>query len=164
MTDDSLEAGGARSLDRASVTGIRIPGRALAVDVGTRRIGLAVSDATATLARPLLTLTVHTGNGVAEVVEWVERLAAEDEGLAMVVVGRPSRLDGSPNAATAHVAQFVTALRRRLTMPVLEQDERLSSHEAEARLAVTETDWRRRKTRLDAAAAAVFLQDFLDAR
>jgi putative Holliday junction resolvase len=51
-----------------------------------------------------------------------------------------------------------------LTIPVLTQDERLSSYEAEARLATKEKDWRKRKARLDAAAAAVILQDYLDAR
>jgi len=54
-------------------------------------------------------------------------------------------------------------LRRRVTVQVVMQDERLSSHEAEGRLASTERDWRVRKQKLDAAAAAVILQDYLDA-
>jgi hypothetical protein len=55
-------------------------------------------------------------------------------------------------------------LSKQLSIPVVTQDERLSSHEAEERLAFGEKDWRRRKARLDAAAAAVILQDYLDAR
>ena len=51
-----------------------------------------------------------------------------------------------------------------MLVPVILQDERLSSHEAEARLAVREADWRKRKQKLDAAAAAVILQDYLDGR
>ena len=51
-----------------------------------------------------------------------------------------------------------------MTVPVILQDERLSSHEAESRLAVRERDWRRRKQKLDAAAAAIVLQDYLDQR
>ena len=49
-------------------------------------------------------------------------------------------------------------------IPIVSEDERLTSHEAEARLATRERDWRKRKLKLDAAAAAVFLQDFLDRR
>jgi putative Holliday junction resolvase len=62
------------------------------------------------------------------------------------------------------VDAFVAALRRRTTLPVVEVDERLTSREAESRLAVRERDWRKRKARLDAAAAAVILQDYLDDR
>ena len=62
------------------------------------------------------------------------------------------------------VLRFVEILRARATVPVELQDERLSSWEAESRLALREKDWRRRKSRLDAAAAAVILQDYLDSR
>ena len=82
----------------------------------------------------------------------------------MVVIGLPRRLDGSATDQTAHVQQFVDALRGRITLPIVLQDERLSSHEAEGRLAVNERDWRVRKAKLDAAAAAVILQDYLDGR
>ena len=82
----------------------------------------------------------------------------------MVVIGLPRRLDGSPTDQTAHVQQLVDALRARISLPIVLQDERLSSHEAEGRLAVNERDWRARKAKLDAAAAAVILQDYLDAR
>jgi putative Holliday junction resolvase len=78
------------------------------------------------------------------------------------VVGVPVRLDGTPNGLTARVLAFAAALRTRATQPVVVQDERLSSHEAESRLAVNEPDWRKRKPALDAAAAAVILQDYLD--
>ena len=81
---------------------------------------------------------------------------------AAVVVGLPTRLDGSPNLQTPRVKKIVALLSQRLTIPVVTQDERLSSHEAEQRLAFGEKDWRRRKARLDAAAAAVILQDYLD--
>ena len=91
------------------------------------------------------------------------RLAREDDGLALVVVGRPAHLDGSPTAETGDAEQMAERLRRRVTVQVVLQDERLSSHEAEGRLASTERDWRVRKQKLDAAAAAVILQDYLDA-
>jgi putative Holliday junction resolvase len=137
--------------------------RVLGVDYGRRRIGLAISDATRTLARPLTTLTV-TGpaHGVSQVVGEIVRLAAEEDGLAAIVVGLPTRLDGSPNDETPRVLAFIDALAAKTPLPIARVDERLTSHEANARLSVGERDWRRRKERLDAAAAAVLLQDYLD--
>ena len=71
-------------------------------------------------------------------------------------------LDGRPHAQTSRVTAFVEALRKQTDISIRVQDERLTSREAESRLARQEKDWRRRKQRLDAAAAAVILQDFLD--
>jgi putative pre-16S rRNA nuclease len=137
--------------------------RALGIDVGARRVGLAISDVTRTLARPLTTLTVKgRDDAVARVVIEIERLSAEEDGLAAIVVGRPMKLDGSPSDQTAHVAAFVEALAARTSLPIAQMDERLTSREAESRLALRDRDWRRRKARLDAAAAAVILQDYLD--
>lgn len=137
--------------------------RVLAVDVGARRVGLAISDATRTLARPLTTLTVAgEDDAVKRVAEAIETLAAEDDGLTTIVVGRPARLDGTPNDATARTAAFVDALKALTSIPIATEDERLSSREAESRLAVREKDWRKRKEKLDAAAAAIILQDYLD--
>ena len=138
--------------------------RILGLDVGRRRVGLAISDPSGTLARPLKTLQVTDADLIEVVSSEVLRLAGEDDGVAMVVVGLPRRLDGSPNEQTVAVEAFVEALRVRLSIPVACEDERLSSHEAESRLAVSERDWRKRKANLDAAAAAVILQDFIDRR
>jgi putative pre-16S rRNA nuclease len=77
-------------------------------------------------------------------------------------VGLPRRLDGSANEATDRAAAFVDALRRRTAVPVATADERLTSVEAESRLARRERDWRQRKNKLDAAAAAIILQEYLD--
>lgn len=140
--------------------------RALGVDYGRRRIGLALSDASGTLASPLSVLTRPSGERetVRVVSAEVRRLVAEDDGLDAVVVGWPRRLDGTPNEQTPIVEAFARALGAQVPVPVVLQDERLSSHEAEARLAVREKDWKKRKQILDAAAAAVILQDYLDAR
>lgn len=140
--------------------------RVLAVDVGARRIGLAISDRSRTLARPLATITVASASeGVRRVAETIARLSAEDDGLATVVVGMPARLDGSPTEQTARAVAFLQALREatgHAAVTITTEDERLTSREAESRLALGERDWRRRKEKLDAAAAAVFLQDYLD--
>lgn len=125
-----------------------------------------MSDASGTLARPLQVVAT-TGierDAVDQAVAMIARVASEEDGLTLVVVGLPRRLDGSPSDMTPRVETFGERLRQRLDVPVVFQDERLSSREAESRLAVREKDWRVRKRKLDAAAAAVILQDHLDAR
>jgi putative Holliday junction resolvase len=138
--------------------------RVLGIDYGMRRIGLALSDATATLASPwrLLQRPPSDAETLRMLVKEIAALAAADDGLEAVVVGWPRRLDGSPTDQTAFVETFARSLEAQIGMPVILQDERLSSREAESRLARRERDWRRRKEQLDAAAAAVILQDYLD--
>ena len=139
--------------------------RAAGVDFGERRIGLAMSDASGTLASPVRTIVRSRAS--VDVVTLVMNALAElcrDEPLARIVIGLPRRLDGTDNDQTRQVRAFAAALASRSGLPVELQDERLSSREAEERLALRERDWRKRKARLDAAAAAVVLQDWLDAR
>ena len=140
-------------------------GRIVGLDVGERRIGVAVSDATGTLARPVkaLATTGLDGDALQVSVAEISRLIAEDP-VDAIVVGLPRRLDGSPNHMTPRIERFAERLRHGAGMSVILQDERLSSVEAESRLAARDSDWRSRKERLDAAAAAVILQDYLDAR
>ena len=140
--------------------------RVLGIDYGARRIGLALSDATATLASPwrLVQRPPSEAETLRVMIGEINTLAADDDGLEAVVVGWPRRLDGSPTDQTAIVQAFARALEARIDIPVVLQDERLSSHEAESRLARREADWRKRKAKLDAAAAAVILQDYLDSR
>lgn len=139
--------------------------RSLGVDYGQRRIGLAVSDATGMLARAWKTIPrVGNPSQVATALAAEARvLLAEDDGLAAIVVGLPRRLNGEPTEFAAAVEDVVARLRTVLPIPVVMQDERLTSHEAESRLARREKDWRKRKPMLDAAAAAIILQDYLDA-
>jgi putative Holliday junction resolvase len=137
--------------------------RVLAVDVGARRVGLAISDPSATLARPLETLAVASdSDAVDRVADRIAALAREDDGLAAIVVGLPVRLDGRASDESARVRAFVDALAHRTALPIAVEDERLTSREAESRLAQRERDWRKRKAKLDAAAAAIILQDYLD--
>ena len=137
--------------------------RVLAIDVGARRVGLAISDASATLARPLGTLVVSNDrDAVDRVAERIAALEREDDGLAAIVVGLPVRLDGSASDESQRVRAFIGALSGRTALPIEVEDERLTSREAESRLAQRERDWRKRKAKLDAAAAAVILQDYLD--
>jgi putative Holliday junction resolvase len=137
--------------------------RVLAIDFGERRVGLAISDRSRTLARPLETLKVTSmAEAVDRVAGRIAGLAAEDDGLDTIVVGLPLRLDGLPTSSAPRVVAFIEALTKRTSRPIVTADERLTSVEAESRLAERERDWRRRKEALDAAAAAIILQEYLD--
>ena len=140
--------------------------RFVGLDVGDKRIGVAVSDVTGTLARPLGVLRPSglDADALDVVAAEIVRLAGEEDGVGAIVVGLPRRLDGTPTEMTTRVEQFARKLETRTSLPVTLQDERLSSREAESRLALRDKDWRSRKARLDAAAAAVILQDYLDGR
>ena len=140
--------------------------RIVGLDIGERRIGVAVSDATGTLARPVAVLR-PAGleiDALSVVASEIARLGEEEDGVGAIVIGLPRRLDGTPTEMTPRVEQFARQLESTTALPVALQDERLSSREAESRLALTDKDWRSRKARLDAAAAAVILQDYLDGR
>jgi putative Holliday junction resolvase len=138
--------------------------RIVGLDVGERRIGVAVSDATRTLARPIgvLQATGLERDAPRVAADEVARLADEEDGVSSIVVGLPAHLDGSASPMTPRVRTFAAELERLTELPVTLQDERLTSREAESRLAVHEKNWRARKAKLDAAAAAIILQDYLD--
>ena len=144
--------------------------RWLGVDVGRRRIGLALSDGSATLARPWKTITASGATPASAAADLASQLVAWREAdediaeIAGIVVGLPRRLNGDDTEQTAAARVFADVLSVRTGLVVVLQDERLTSREAESRLAVREKDWRRRKEKLDAAAAAIILQDYLDAR
>jgi putative Holliday junction resolvase len=138
--------------------------RILGIDYGRRRIGLAISDPSGTIARPLKAMTGHgdAARAAETIAIEIARLASEDDGLGGVVLGLPTKLGGGPTDQTREVEAFAARLRARIAVPIVLQDERLSSREAESRLATRIKDWRERKQLLDAAAAAVILQDYLD--
>lgn len=140
--------------------------RVLAVDFGRRRLGLAVSDATGLLARPWKTVPAGCDPmaSAAEVAALVSGRHDDLSDLGAIVVGLPRRLNGEDNDQTAAARAFAQRLRELTGMPVHLQDERLTSYEAESRLAEREPNWKKRKARLDAAAAAIILQDYLDGR
>lgn len=138
--------------------------RALGIDYGERRIGLALSDATGLLASPWKQMRNdgNVGSAARRLAEEVRLLQAQDDGLDAVVIGLPRRLDGSATEQTPRVQELAALLAAAITAPITLQDERLTSHEADELLAQREHDWRKRKQQVDALAAALILQDFLD--
>lgn len=135
-------------------------GRILGVDYGKRRIGLAVSDETATLARPLATAEVTGRKAAAEAVAE----AAKREGVRAVVLGDPRHMDGQESTLGEEVRLLARRIEALLPgVQVVLWDERLTSHEAEAILRERGERLQGRKGRLDQVAAAVLLQSYLDA-
>lgn len=136
--------------------------RVLALDYGLRRIGVAVSDPTGTLASPVTTLQRRTGKRppISRILD-----LGNEFGVRGFVVGLPLEETGRENEWTAEVRAFGRRLGRRSGLPVRFVDERYSSLEAEAR--IRSIGLRRKakedKARIDAGAAAIFLQDWLDA-
>jgi putative Holliday junction resolvase len=126
---------GARDYNNVLVYAFRV--RALGIDYGRRRIGLALSDATGLLARPWK--TIGAGGDAARVAavlaSEVTTLLAEPDGLGAIAFGYPRRLNGQANDHTGAVEAIVGGLRLLVSVPVVLQDERLSSREAESLLA-----------------------------
>ena len=135
-------------------------GRVLALDIGERRIGVAVSDETGILAQPL---TVIQRRGAMKDAERIAQLARE-QGAETVVVGLPITLRGEKAQAVEKVQAFVSQLRDVLDMPIVLMDERLSTVEADRRM--READVRRgeRRQSVDAVAAALILERYLGQR
>jgi putative Holliday junction resolvase len=134
--------------------------RLLALDVGDVRIGVALSDASGTLASGLVTLRARGPRQDAQQVAALVRA----HGVAELVVGLPLRLDGSRGPQADKVLAFVERLRRATGVPVVTRDERLTSVEAAERLAEAGVRGRARRERLDQAAACLILQELLDER
>jgi putative pre-16S rRNA nuclease len=136
------------------------PGRILALDVGAKRIGLAVSDPLGITAQGLETLQRKNKRSD------LERLAAiiEKYGVQEIVVGYPLHMSGSPGAQSLKVAGFAEDLRRRFPLPVHLWDERLTSAEANRLLRETDMSIRRRGQVVDRMAATLILQAFLNHR
>jgi putative Holliday junction resolvase len=131
------------------------------IDAGERRVGVAVSDALQVLASPLCVL--DRGRGLAPVLDALIELA-QREGIAGMVVGLPLNADGSQGQQARRAQDFARVAARVVGLPVELWDERLSTKEAEAIVRAQGRSTRRVRQRgeLDAIAAAVILQDYLD--
>lgn len=136
-------------------------GRVMALDLGRKRIGVAVCDDARLVATPYRTVnrSGHRPDEHAELAELVDEVGA-----GVVVVGLPLSLDGSVGPAAKTVLSEVKALRRLLDVPVESHDERLSTVTAEANLDRGGVRGRRRRDVVDQLAAAVILQAWLDHR
>jgi putative holliday junction resolvase len=130
----------------------------LAFDFGTRRIGVAIGEMMLGQARPLTTLDVARNDARFSA---IARLVAEWQPVRLLV-GLPRGLDGADHEMTDRCRRFARQLEGRYRLPVTLVDERLSSVAAEESLRDRGLDWRQRKARVDAEAAAILLQNYFD--
>lgn len=138
--------------------GTRVTGTVLAFDFGTQRIGIAIGESLLGQARPLTVITAAANDARFSAIG--KLIAAWQP--ALLVVGLPLSMDGAEHEMSARCRRFAHQLEGRFRLPVELVDERLSSAEAEANLAAGGMAWRTRKEHLDAAAAAILLQNFFD--
>ena len=135
-------------------------GRILGIDYGTRRIGMAISDAMAILATPLCVADVRS---VKEALDAVCRMAIEKE-VVKIVVGFPLNMDNTKGAIAKEVEVFVQKLATKSRLPVELTDERFSTGLVERMLLEADVSRSRRKEVRDKLAAQVILQGYLDAK
>ncbi|MCA9834520.1 MAG: Holliday junction resolvase RuvX [Thermomicrobiales bacterium] len=132
--------------------------RLLGLDIGGKRIGVAISDEMGSIASPLVTVNAQ-GDVAAEL-----RKLAEQYGIERIVVGLPVGLSGREGPQAQEVRRVADALGAALGREVIYYDERLSSAIAEQSLIQQKTRREKRKEHIDAMAAAVILQGYLDAQ
>ncbi len=133
--------------------------RYLCIDYGQKRTGLAICDAGEMIASPLKVLTVAQSELIAGIADIINR-----EKVEAVVLGLPLNMDGTAGHQVKRVKKFAAQMKECIDIPIHFQDERLSSFDAEGKLAGTELTRKKKKKRLDAIAAASILQSFLDAK
>ena len=133
--------------------------RVLAIDYGSKAIGVAICDELRMTVRPLTTIR-KTGQSHEQIIEQLKNLVEENE-VVTLIVGLPIRLDGSIGEAAERVKKFIAQLQTVISIPVIAQDERLTSREAEEMMRELGFDMRKRKEKSDEYAAAIILQDYL---
>jgi putative Holliday junction resolvase len=132
----------------------------MAIDYGSKAIGVAVSDELQLTVRPLTTIR-REKRKYAQVIEQICELLIENE-IATLVVGLPLNMDGTRGQAVIGVERFISDLQRKLTIPIVTVDERLSSYEADQILREMGLSLRERREKSDEYAATIILQDYID--
>jgi putative pre-16S rRNA nuclease len=132
--------------------------RILAVDPGEKRIGLAISDESGTIANPLYTIP-HTSR-VVDAAQVAERASAHD--VSLIIVGQSLDDEGSPNAAGKMAARFADALRQQTSLPIEMWDEAFTTQDARSARVAMGVSRKNRAGHLDDLAATVLLQSYLD--
>ena len=132
----------------------------MALDVGDKKIGIAISDALLLTAqsRPTLRRT-----RLASDLNVLQQLAEENE-VHEIVVGQPLHMNGRESPQSQKVARFAETVREALKLPIVFWDERLTSFAAEQHLEEIGLNWRKRREHVDKIAAMIILQNYLDSR
>lgn len=132
--------------------------RILALDHGTRRVGVAVSDELQMIAQPLEYIAPEP---FADFLTRLKEILREKEA-SLILVGMPRNMDGSYGPAALKVQEFVAALKDAVTVPIKTWDERLTTVQAQKFLIQGHVRREKRKEKVDKTAAAILLQSYLD--
>ena len=132
--------------------------RILAIDHGTKRMGVALSDELGMVAQPLEFIPAEP---FAKFLDRLKEILREKQ-VELVLVGMPRNMDGSYGPAALKVQEFVAVLKDAVAIPIKTLDERLTSVQAHRFLTEAEVRGRRRREKVDKSAAAVLLQSYLD--
>ena len=132
--------------------------RLLALDYGTKRVGVAVSDEMKMIAQPLEFIPAHPFE---KLVLRLKKIISEKE-VEQIVVGMPRNMNGSYGDAARAVNAFIVALNEAIVMPITTWDERLTSTQANRFLAEGKVKPSKRREKVDKTAAAIILQSYLD--
>jgi len=133
--------------------------KALGIDLGDARVGVAVSDDLGMLAHPLETISTQSTNVVKRVLTLASERSAET-----IIVGMPRNMNGSHGPASDKAKAFIEELRRETTLPVVSWDERLSTVSAQRALQEAGRNTRKQKSVIDQVAAQIILQSWLDSQ
>jgi putative Holliday junction resolvase len=137
-----------------------LPPRVLGLDWGTKRIGVAATDPLGLMAHPVATIQVESEE---RLIAALKAIIAEKD-IARIVVGLPVNMEGSHGPAAGAAKAFAALVGEKTGLPVETVDERLTSVDADSRLADSGMRWPERKKRVDQVAAALILQAWLEKR
>jgi len=134
--------------------------RVMALDVGDKTIGVAISDALLLTAQARPTIRRKAPESDIRIL----RTLAEENEVHEIVVGQPLHMDGQESRQGRKIAQFAADIQKALAIPVVFWDERLTSFAAEQHLEEMGLNWRKRREHVDKIAAMIILQNYLDSR
>jgi len=132
--------------------------RILAIDHGTVRMGIAISDELKLIAQPLRFIPAHPFD---QFLAQLEQLLREQE-VELILIGMPRNMDGTYGPAASKVQAFIATLQKTVAVPIKTWDERLTSVQANRMLRETNVRGRKQRERVDQTAAAILLQSYLD--
>ncbi|HEX4946800.1 MAG TPA: Holliday junction resolvase RuvX [Blastocatellia bacterium] len=132
----------------------------MAIDYGAKAIGVAISDELRLTVRPLTTIR-RRRQSRNQIIAQIKALLEEQEATELIV-GLPLKLDGTIGEAAERMNVFIAELQKAISVPVIAQDERLTSHEADEMMRELGFDFRQRKARSDEYAAAIILREYLE--
>lgn len=136
--------------------------RIIGLDLGTKTLGVAISDATETIASALTTFR-FTENKPDECLDDLKKII-DEYNVKLIVIGLPKNMNNTLGFAVLRTRSFTGVLKEAFNIPIIEQDERLSSVSANKVLLQADVSRRKRKKKVDELAATIILQNYLDIR